>query len=381
MSGPADAVTARVVEDPAELQPVLAEWDALAERCRQPASCPAWQLAWWRHMAPPDSRLRVAVARSPAGVVAVAPWYETTRRGRVEWRILASDMTHRLGPVLRPGAEREAATAVACAVQALPRPPDVIAIDAVDAGAAWPETLREHWPGHRPWMLPATTQSAPVVRLDAPDYDSWLKDKSRNFRQQVRRLRRRLEEQGGRLRKARSPEELERDVEAFAALHDARWSPRGGSQLGDVRGMLVEAGRALLDADRFRVWVAEVDGRPICVQVFVAAGGQVAYWNGGFDPDWQELRPGMQTICAAIEDALEHGDDLLDLGGGPQDYKLRLASHDAPLAWGALVPRGARYARTRASLLPWQGGSLARRWFARLPPRGQDLLRTVARRG
>jgi CelD/BcsL family acetyltransferase involved in cellulose biosynthesis len=109
-----------------------------------------------------------------------------------------------------------------------------------------------------------------------------------------------------------------------------------------------------------RVWVAELDGVPIAVQVFVAAGGEVAYWNGGWDECHAPLRPGLVTILAAIEDAIGRGERRLDLGPVEYPYKLRLADGNAPLCWDGLIVPGPRSVLTVAQLAPLRARLSAR---------------------
>jgi CelD/BcsL family acetyltransferase involved in cellulose biosynthesis len=135
--------------------------------------------------------------------------------------------------------------------------------------------------------------------------------------------------------------------------------------------------RAVADAlgpqGRFRVWVLEVDATPISCQVLVAAGGELAYWLGGFDETWAQQQPSLQTLVAAAEHAWAVGDRRLDLGAGGQSYKYRLADGEDTLEWRVLVPRGRRQLPALAGMAPRHG---TRAVVERLP---QDLKDRVKR--
>jgi CelD/BcsL family acetyltransferase involved in cellulose biosynthesis len=197
--------------------------------------------------------------------------------------------------------------------------------------------------------------TAPVVELEGRTFDEWISGRSANFRQQARRRRRRLEARGAVFRMT-TLVDLDNDLEVFVRLHHQRWKRRGGSLTMNprVERLLHEAGRALLPSERFRLWSLEVDGRTISSQLFVSAGGEVAYYNGGFDPEWAHLSPGMQTILAAIVDSCERREARVDLGGGDEEYKQRLADRDQPLVWKSVFPRTAGYPLARARILPYQ---------------------------
>ena len=114
------------------------------------------------------------------------------------------------------------------------------------------------------------------------------------------------------------------------------------------------------------------------LDLFLAAGGEVAYWLGGFDDARAAQQPAMQTILAAIEEALEQGDARLDLGAGAQDYKYRFADGEDELRTVTIVPRGPRYALARAALLP---DHARRAVTTRIPdPWRERLRRSLARR-
>jgi CelD/BcsL family acetyltransferase involved in cellulose biosynthesis len=181
-----------------------------------------------------------------------------------------------------------------------------------------------------------------------------LKRKSSNFRQQARRIQRRVAEAGGAFRISRTTDELQADLTFFFALHRARWGAQGDSVIlrPEVEKFLRDAAPRMLSRDRLRLWSLEIDGRPISSHLFLASGRQVAYFNGGFDPAWASLRPGLATLLAAVADACERGDEVLDLGGGDQAYKRRLGDVDRPITWKTVFPRNATYPFARASMAP-----------------------------
>lgn len=378
-----DALRVAVIEQPQELERLRPAWDELAVAAGRPACLSAWQLACWRQQARPGDALRAVTVHDGGRLVALAPYAaQRAAGGRSVRRLLAADVTHRVEPLLAPDAPSAAARLLARALVTGEPRPDALLLDAADGGGEWLATLRAAWPGRRPpWVLTDRRQAAPCASLEYDDYNAWLATKSSNFRQQARRFRRRLLAAGGTIRMTRSVDELERDVEAFVRLHHARWDARGGSTLSrDVGSLLCDAGRELLEAERFRLWIVELDGQPVSAQVFLAAGPEVLYWNGGFDVGAARLRPALVGMLAAIEDCIGRGERLLDLGGGAHEYKLRIADGERQLAWSVLVPRDRRYPRNRAALVPRQLEGLARRGFFALPEAQQQRVRALLRR-
>jgi CelD/BcsL family acetyltransferase involved in cellulose biosynthesis len=161
---------------------------------------------------------------------------------------------------------------------------------------------------------------------------------AKSFRQQVRRAGRRLEEAGAVLR-ASSGEQLDGALDALSRLHHARWEARGGSRALNprVEDMLKLAAREL-DDSRLRLLSIDVDGASISAHLFVRAGGTCAYWLGGFDDRWAACRPAVQVLAAAIEAAIEAGDDWFELGPGAQQYKYRFADSEESVEWLTLRP-------------------------------------------
>jgi hypothetical protein len=82
-----------------------------------------------------------------------------------------------------------------------------------------------------------------------------------------------------------------------------------------VKRMLEDAASQLSCGDRFRLWLAEVKAEAIAAHIFLAAGGEVSYWLGGFAEAWAKQHPSMQTILAAIEHAWSAGEVAWTLAG------------------------------------------------------------------
>jgi CelD/BcsL family acetyltransferase involved in cellulose biosynthesis len=353
-----------LIEDPAELEPLEGEWDDLAVAAGAPFGAPAWALAWWRHLAPRRSSLCVVSVRDGDELIGLAPFFAKPRFGTTEIRLLSGGLASRLGILARLGAEPEVAAAVAEVLGESDLQPDSFHWESVDAGAGWAELISAGWPDsgeHR--VREESERSAPVLRL-AGSYDEWLASKSRNFRQQLRRKRKALEAAGASFRST-DRASLRADLEAFQRLHFGRWEDRGGSAVPEgAIAMLAEAGERLLEQGRFRMTMIDgPGGDAVCAQIFVAAGGEVAYWSIGFDEGWAKHSPGILSTVEGIRDAFERGDRLFDFGGGEAEYKRRLTDDDRPVAWRTSYPAGTRYPLARLWHLPKE---MARRGSAPL---------------
>jgi CelD/BcsL family acetyltransferase involved in cellulose biosynthesis len=360
-------VVAETIDDEDDLDGLAGEWDRLAVACSSPYSSPAWMRAWWRNARPDGARLQVVAVREGERLVGIAPLW---RDGKLH-RVLAARLSAPAAPLSEPGREREVAEAVAGALGGAVR----LEGQTVDG---WGETFAEAWPGRRPWFHETPPLACPQVRLEADDYDAWLKTKSSNFRSQARRGRRKIEKEGGRFAIV-DADGFERARSAFLVLHGARWEARGGSKalVRGIEAMLDEAASELLPSGRFRAVTLEFDGAIVSSQLFVEAGGRLAYWNGGFDESAHRFAPAFQTLLFALEDAIGRGDTFFDLGPGEHQYKTRLADHKEDLRTFTILPRNGAYPIKRARMIPYQA-----RWAAtsRMSPDLKARLRRLARR-
>ncbi|HEX4436032.1 MAG TPA: GNAT family N-acetyltransferase [Solirubrobacteraceae bacterium] len=373
-----------VIDDLAAAEALAPAWDELAQDASLPLCAPGWTLPWWRHMAPAGSRLRIVAVRDGDELIAVAPWFaHRGPRGRDELRFLGAEISDRVDVLCMGGREREAAVALRKAVARMSPSPDLIAFEAVPADSNWTRLLssgggRMRLARYRNSALPAPA----VTMAEDGGFETWMAGRSGNFRSQMRRMGRRLESRDGGVRQLKTDEEMQEGIAALLELHLARWSERGESGLArpGVAGLLADAARAL-GPDRMRLWAAEIEGRPISVQLFLAAGSEVKYWNGGWAEQHADLKPSMLTILAALQDAIGRGERRLDLGVGTHEYKQRFADTEDTLTWGGLVVRNRRWIPTRLELAPMVLRYRAKLAIRSLPESLSQRLEGLAKRG
>jgi CelD/BcsL family acetyltransferase involved in cellulose biosynthesis len=282
-------------------------------------------------------------------------YYVPGRLGVRHYRFLAAPTSLRCEPLALAGREIEVAAALGRAMAEQEDPPDILALEGVPSASAWTGLLATASADRPAWMNTDLRMGAPWIDLSGSGYEAWFAAKSKNFREQTRRRRRKLDNEGAVFRRS-DDRTVARDVDALARLHHSRWSSKGGSNVMSpaVERMLVAAAPGLMPDDRFRLWCIDLDGRTISAHLFLVAGGTATYWLGGFDDEWSAQQPAMQVLVAAVEEAFARGDTRLDLGGGAQTYKYRLASAEEELVWSFVVPRERRYLLARLSLAPRQ---------------------------
>lgn len=379
-------LNAELVCDIAALAELEEEWDELARACRLPLMAPGLAIQWWQHLAPAGAQPRsVAVRDGDGRLVGLAPFYVVPRRWRrVDYRLPGIELASRLSPLATPNREWEVARLVGAALSRADPRPDLIALEGHPLTSPWPLALRDSWPGRlRPTLRHYLIQGAPTISLHHDSYEAWLAAKSSNFRNQMRRMRRKFVELGGVARIAGAGTFPE-DIASFVKLHGSRWKHRGHSAvtaLGSRLPAMLAAASEGLDSARLRLWMLEVDGEPISTQLFFAADGEVAYINGGWDERFAQLKPAMLGILYAIEDAFARGERRIDLGGGEQPYKLRFADGNDPVAWSILMPFGRRLPLTRARTAPMLGVHTLRETARRgLSPEHSERIRALRRR-
>ena len=348
--------TVEVIDDIRTLASIESDWDELAVSSGSPYCSPVWMLAWWRRVADSNSQLRVVVVRDGGHLIGIAPFFvDNGPAGLARYRLLGSGTAAPIQPLTLPAQRARMADFFASAIARADPPPDLVTLEGAPARSEWPSVLVAAWPDRsKPWLHRDMSLVAPSLTLSATSYEDWLSSKSSNFRQQMGRFRRRLIDRGASLHLAETQEELERAIDDFARLHRSRWESRGGSNAlqPGVEEMLCDVAGDFAGSPRMRLWSLEVGGQAISTQIFLAAGGEVAYWNGGFDEGWSSERPSLQTILAAIEQAWGVGDGRVDFGGGGHDYKYRFADGEEILEWVTLVPAGRRSPLVRLLLAP-----------------------------
>ncbi|HXE44384.1 MAG TPA: GNAT family N-acetyltransferase [Conexibacter sp.] len=323
------------------------EWDALAVAAALPQMSPAWVLSWWRHVAPDGAVPRSVAVRDGERLVGFAPFYAAPDGGgRLDYRLPGIEIAARLAPLAVPDREWEVAAAIGRALATATPRPDALLFEGIAVDGQWQAALRDGWRGAlRPPLWRTHVDGSPFVSLREGSFDAWMEARSSNFRQQMRRMRRRFEQAGGSSRVA-TRATLAADAAAFVRLHAGRWDGRGHSNLVDLgerfAAMIVDAGERLLDEGRLTLRMLDLDGEPICAQLFIEAGGTELFVNGGWDERHAAFKPSLLCLLDAVEGAFARGRRRLDLGVGEQAYKLRFADGDAPLEWAVLLVPGAR---------------------------------------
>jgi CelD/BcsL family acetyltransferase involved in cellulose biosynthesis len=358
--------------DPAELgSAALADpWRRLAEERSNPFITPEWTRAWLESH--PEEKPFVVVWRREGEVRGVLPLVRARSGPARVLRFAGARRADWVTPACR--AEDEAAMAAACAelLANERRAWQAIRFDRLGEDSVWPEALREP-KGPLAVALPRRRDVLPYIEFDDRGFEGYMADRSRNFRSQLGRRRRKLERDHGlRFRITESAAELEADIETFFRLHDARWEGRGGSSSADpaTREHQRRFAAAALERGWLRLWIAEADEAAAAAWYGWRIGERYCYALAGLDEAYERLALGTVLLGHTIESAAAEGARIYDMMWGEEGYKSRFETgrryastwiftrrrHPARLAVGSAV----RAARAAESLPPGLRGPLAR---------------------
>jgi CelD/BcsL family acetyltransferase involved in cellulose biosynthesis len=304
-------------------------WRALAERGGNAFLTPEWTRCWLAHYGA-GLRLLVPSVEGPDGSVRGVLPLALAESGRPRvCRIAGANLGDRFHPASEPGLEAEVAAAAGEALREAADAWSVVALDHVDLTTPWVDALAEAT-GVRLRRRRRPAMRLPAIALsEHGDWDAYLATRSSNFRQQLRRFPRRAASRHSVVvRRTERQEQVRPDMSTFFRLHDLRFGAApGGSSMASERARRFHAdfAAAALERGWLRLWLLEIDGDPAAAWYGWRVGPRYAYYNGGFDPAFSDVSPGLVLAAAVIESAFEEGAEIFEFLLGDESYKDRFA--------------------------------------------------------
>ena len=307
------------------------DWTRLAAASRNIFSSYEWAEVWARHFLQGREVLLGRLVSSGT-TQALVPLYRWGDKPLRVLRLIGHGPADQLGPVCRPEDARTVARALRRSLEERTDLCDVF--------------LADYLPGDEPWrhLLDAKVLrrvQSPVLRFES-GWDDYLRSKSANFREQVRRRERRLRQKHEVvLRLADDPSDIERDMETLLALYLARWS--GDRPFVGAWDFHLDFARVAAERGWLRLWFLELDGRPVAAWYGFRYEGVESFYQAGRDPRWSDESVGLVLLAHTIREALDDGIHEYRFLRGGEDYKYRFTDEDPGLetaAWARAPVHG-----------------------------------------
>jgi CelD/BcsL family acetyltransferase involved in cellulose biosynthesis len=347
--GPAQRVGGLRIEPVEDLEALRDEWTVLGERTGNLFATWEWTSTWWETRGR-GRRALIAACRDDAGaLVGLLPLHVATAAGPLRvLRLIGYGDADRLGPICLP----EDRTRVGAAVRSGLRSPPW-------SGAL---VLAEHLPVEDGWsaLLGARRlhrEASPVLDLATADWDDFLAARSAGLRKQVRYQERRLaREHDVRFRLVEDAEALPAALDALFELHGTRWADEGATDFARARRFHHAFAARALERGWLRLWLLEVEGRPVAAWHGFRFAGADWHYQSGRDPAWDRYSVGAVLLAHTIRDCVEAGLSRYLFLRGDEPYKLRFATADPGLETVAVgsgvLGRAALVAANAARRLP-----------------------------
>jgi CelD/BcsL family acetyltransferase involved in cellulose biosynthesis len=301
------------------LEPLRQGWTELATRNRSVFKTWEWLSTWWDHFGL-GRQLIVTAVRSNGRLVGILPMYRWRTRPLRVLRFLGHSVGDELGPICAPA----------------DRPIVAEALKRVLEESRWDLLLAEQVPADERWCTVLggrllASEGNPVLRFGADGWEGFLRQRSANFREQVRRRPRKLaREHTVRYRLVDGHDDLQAELDTLFRLHTARWAATPSSLLAHERFHRSVAGLA---ARRgwLRLWLLEIEGQAAAAVYGFRFAGVESYYQAGRDPRWDRYHIGFVLLAHAIEQAARDSVAEYRLLRGGEQYKYRFATADPGL--------------------------------------------------
>jgi len=291
------------------------EWDELADRvAAEPWARPGWVQAWWKAFG--VGSLRIIALTKGGRLAGVLPLMED------DGVVRSTSNWHTPGFGLL--AERdELADLAKAVVEHRPRRVWFAFVDPGEPGIAACRTAAED-AGYR--TLERTLERSPYVSIEG-DWEAYREGLGRKLASELRRRRRRLEEQG------RFSFEVVDGREQLPALLDEGFAVEAAGWKGEQDKAVSSRPETLTFYRAVAEWAAErgwlrlaflrLDGRPFAFDFCIEADGIHYLLKTGFDPAYSKFAPGMILRYEMLARAFSTGVRSYEFLGADEPWKLQ----------------------------------------------------------
>jgi CelD/BcsL family acetyltransferase involved in cellulose biosynthesis len=310
------------------LESLRDEWQELLSRAPEPHVFhrPTWQGLWLEHFGDGREPLFLA-ARDGDRLVGVAP---LMRDGSRLALVGDHEICDYMDFVVEPGRESEFFAAI---FRSLGEEPwEEMDLRGLAAYSPALEALSTATNGLG-WRVERELEAvAPHVELPS-SWEEYLARLDGKNRHELRRKMRRLRQSGARveLRDLRSPQEVAAGMEDFLRLHTAARQDKADFMTPQMQSFFRAMSVALADEGLIRLFMMDLDGRPVATVLCFDCCRQLHLYNSGFDPELSSLSVGLLSKVLCLEVALKEGKGCLDFLRGSEPYKYDLGGHDLPI--------------------------------------------------
>lgn len=292
------------------VEPLMAEWEDLAQRTKaSPFLWPGWIDAWWRAFG--AGQLRILAVYEDGCLTGVLP----LRR----FLGAASSTTNHDTPLFGFLAANEPAAGqlVRALFSQTPRRIDLSFLSPTDAGVSLTRAAAKV-AGY--WVLSESSRAAPYVTING-DWEAYEGGLRRKFRSELRRRRRRLEEEGQlTLQVSDGTERLDELLEEGFRIEGSGWKGAYGTSVRSQpasRRFYTEVAHWASERGWLRLAFLRLDGRAVAFDYCLEHNKVHYLLKTGYDPTYAKFAPGMIMRHSMLSRAFAEGMatyDFLGLG-------------------------------------------------------------------
>ena len=376
------------------LEPFRDQWDQMAQG--NPFRLWDWNAQWWRHYESAlgeSAELRLlCVFDHQDRLAGVAPWYavSSTTSGEV-LRFLGDGevCSDYQGILCRPENQESVLELIVYWLLGTDRKRDPIELavetnqekDPIElAGGVgeWDlldcDGMAQNDPVMNQWTELMQREGASIYQrstcsfwaTDLPEsMEVYYQNTSKNHRKRVKRLLRQLESDRFRMSVLETADQIDPRIETLIRLHQKRQNHLGNPGCfasPPYTAFHREMIHQLFRTGNLQLHTLEYEGQPIAIQYELLGTGTIYAYQGGIDPDFDDLGPGHLLQASVLRWAIENGFRRFDWLRGDEPYKKHWqAQPTASLQMRIIPPRLGPQCRQAV----WAAGRGAKDWLKR----------------
>lgn len=318
----------KVLDDPALIGGIESAWRDLAcgAESSAPFMQPEWIKAWW-HVFGQPGQLRIVTVWNGARLVGVLPLMLSLekRYGLPVRRLgaLANDHSPRVDVLIAPDV-KGVTEAIWRHIAATRREWDIFEVPRLLSKSPTLECLSQQarTDGFRFGLWQA--ELSPFIDLRTK-WKSYLAERSKGFRRDIRRKWRRLTQLGHpALEIVVQPSAVAAALQVACEIEADGWKGRGGSamqSIANVRSFYERLAEGMAERDMLRLHFLTLDGERIAFDLSIEVGGRIYSLKSGYRDAQAAASPGLMLLLLIVEHYMAQGKHEIDLLGEDDHFK------------------------------------------------------------